>query len=256
MSCPKEMACDTEHGGYFEVLGRDGGPVVTAEPHDAVGTPYGLKSANTLVHLLEAMTALHAVWPAPAVRRALAELTDQVCGRIYLRRDCLPPVFTRDWTPVSQAISFGHDIEVAYLLVAAAEQLGPGDVARLLPVARRLVDRAIARGHDRRRGGLFYGRSGRLRRVDRTKTWWVQAEALAALKLMHDRFGAQTPDYSRRLRETWAFVREVQLDHVNGGWHPHVDRRGRPRPGPKSDSWTDPYHQARALMRLADASGA
>lgn len=249
-------ARDTQCGGYFEVLARDGAPVVAAEPHDAVGTAYGLKSSNTLVHLLEAMTALHAVWPAPPVRRALTELTGLVCDRIRPRGGGLPPFFTRNWRPMSRAVSFGHDIEVAHLLVAAGEQLGADETARVLPAARRLVDRAIARGHDQRQGGLFYGRSGRLGRLDRSKTWWVQAEALAALKLMHDRFGAETPDYGRRLRETWGFVQGVQLDRVNGGWHPHVDRDGRPRPGPKSDGWTDPYHQARALLRLAEISGA
>ena len=39
-----------------------------------------------------------------------------------------------DWTPTSEDISYGHDIELSWLIVEAAEV--PGDPALHLPVRR------------------------------------------------------------------------------------------------------------------------
>jgi len=44
-----------------------------------------------------------------------------------------------------------------------------------------------------------------------------------------------------------------QLDHKNGGWYSAVAADGSVIPNlEKSDAWTDPYHQARALITVAE----
>ena len=89
-----QHAHDTQHGGYFEWLTRDGKPV----PMRIVGGrvesnsigPIGFKSMNTHIHLLEAYTQLYEVWPDATLRARLEELLAVVRDKILTRivREC------------------------------------------------------------------------------------------------------------------------------------------------------------------------
>jgi mannobiose 2-epimerase len=48
--------------------------------------------------------------------------------------------------PVPSPVSFGHDVETAFLLLEAAEALGIADDAQAHRAARRLVNHALAWG--------------------------------------------------------------------------------------------------------------
>ena len=88
------------------------------------------------------------------------------------------------------------------------------------------------------------------------KVWWVEAEGLNALLLMHRLHGAKDRRYAVAFLKLWDFIREHQLDTDNGGWFSQTDEAGAPdRRKPKSDAWTDPYHQARALWHVIDGLG-
>lgn len=242
----EEFAHDTAHGGWIESLGRDGTPLPADGSRDAIGTVRGLKSMNTHIHVLEALTALYPLWPDPLVRTRLEEahalVRDTVChpdGYQHL-------FFTRDWTPVAAPFSFGHDVETGFLLIEAAEALGLHD-NKTLTIARALVDHALAKGWDTEFGGLYDSPE------HPQKVWWVQAEALNAFCLMDQRFGAETTRYADAFAAQWDFLQRFQLDHAHGGWWPEVQRDGTPYPNQrKSDSWTDPYHQARALHHVIE----
>ncbi len=236
--------------GWLETHGHDG---LYGGYHEAAGSRYGDKAMHTHLHLLEAFCALYAVWPDAGVRTRIQEL-------LFLVRDRMtanPPgtvyeVFTPDWRPVSDAEKYGHVMEAAFLLTEAAA-VGPADGGPTWAVARALVDHALERGWDETWGG-FYDTGGASGAGLRTrKVWWVQAEALNALLRMHRRFGRETPRYGDVFRRQWDFIRRRQTDHTYGGWHAAVSREGEPPPGrAKSDAWTDPYHQARALFTVAE----
>jgi mannobiose 2-epimerase len=252
-------AHDARNGGYFEALTGDGHPILSPAANrpaaDAIGTAYGRKSMNTHIHLLEAMTALHAVWPEPAVRARLAELHDVVLTRIYADRGSQHLYLSADWKPVPGPDSYGHDVETAFLLAESAEALGKRDDPVTWRAARRLVDHALDAGFDHARGGFYYegaaaAASGHARQTQ--KVWWVQAEGLNALLLMHERFGRETPRYWEAFAKTWAFVSKHQVDAKHGGWHNTVSAEGAPTPGrAKSDRWTEGYHQGRALLTVS-----
>jgi mannobiose 2-epimerase len=250
-----EHAHDDAHGGYFEAIDVAGRPVLAApadRPTDAIGTAYGRKSMNTHIHVLEALVALHAVWPDPAVRARLAELHERIVGKLFAEPGALHMFVAPDWQPVPGHDSYGHDVETAFLLAESAEALGMPDDARTWHAARRLVDHALDVGFDRERGG-FYNEGtvdGRGERDER-KIWWVQAEGLNALLLMHERFGRETPRYWDAFLRQWAFISTKQVDAVHGGWFPTVSADGTPVKGQaKSDRWTEGYHQGRALLNV------
>jgi cellobiose epimerase len=249
-----DHAHDAKHGGYYEALSRDGTPILEERTgrSDAIGTQYGRKSMNTHIHLLEAFDALYAVWPDELVRSRLEELHEIVATKIYAEPGILHLYTTADWQPVPGIDSFGHDIEAAFLLVEATERLGKHDDDRTWKVARKLVDHALDVGFDHERGGFYYEGTAAGEELQTRKVWWVQAEGLNALLLMHERYGRETPRYWDAFCKQWQFITRHQVDHEHGGWFNTVSAEGHPVPGQaKSNRWTECYHQGRAMLTVS-----
>lgn len=255
---------DAVNRGYVESISREGNKQMTVpdglarpssgeQPRDALGVPFGQKSMNCHIHILEALTALYEAWPDPKVRTRLEEVFLIVRDKVATVPGHLHLYFQADWTPVPRAISFGHDVETGFLLVEAATALGRPHDVRTWDVARMLVDQPLNAGWDDEHGGFFdeSDLDGKLTRTD--KIWWVEAEGLNALLLMHDKYGHETPRYWAAFTKQWDFIKGHMLDEQNGGWRSRVTAEGAAVPGlAKSNRWTEGYHQGRALMRVSD----
>ena len=252
----QSYAYDPINGGWFEALDRQGVPILApteASAFDAISTRYGCKSMNTHIHLLESLTVLYEVWPDPALRESLTEAFETVRDKVAVESvGCLNLFFTPDWRALPDHESFGHDVETAFLLVEAAAALGRPDDERTWNLARRIVDHALDFGWDTRHGGFYDGGSVFGRTYGREKVWWVQAEGLNALLLMHRRFGVETGRYWGAFMRQWDFIQQRQIDAVHGGWFSEVSREGVSEPGrAKSGAWTEGYHQGRALLTVS-----
>ncbi len=251
-------AHDPKNGGYYEALTRAGKPVLTitdaAQPNDEIGTRYGFKTMNTHIHLLESLSALYAVWPDAGLRARLEEMFALVRDKVAVESvGCLNYQFTPEWQPLPDHDSFGHDVETAYLLTEASAVLGRPEDARTWALARGIVDHALDFGFDADSGG-FYDSGSVFGSAPYTtdKIWWVQAEGLNALLLMHARYGKETPRYWAAFNRQWAFIQNHQIDAARGGWYATVTREGAAFPGrAKSDGWTEAYHQGRALLNVS-----
>ena len=246
-------AHDKPNGGYYESLTREGKPILTppanAGTNDFIGTRYGYKSMNTHIHLLEALTALYGVWPEAGVRTRLKEVFALVRDRIVVEPGCMNLFYTPSWRPIPDHDSFGHDVETAFLLVEAAQALNMPDDAKTWKSARQLVDHALEYGWDETNGGFYDSGTAFGPPVVTDKIWWVEAEGLNALLLMHEKYGRETPRYWQAFLRQWEFIRAHQTDNRYGGWYATVSRDGTPIPGHiKSDQWTEAYHQGRAML--------
>ena len=247
-------AHDTKNGGYYEALTRDGTPILAPPANgptsDFIGTRYGLKSMNTHIHILEALTALYEVWPDAGVKARLTEVFNIIRDKIAVTPGYQHLYLNPDWTPVPGPDSYGHDVETGYLLVETAIVLKKED-ARTWQVARILVDHPLEVGWDKEHGG-FYDSGPILGAPTNTeKVWWTEAEGLNALLLMHEKYGKETPRYGQAFLTLWDFIQKHQIDSVNGGWFAYLDHNGKSLGRPKSDRWTESYHQGRALMNVA-----
>ncbi len=252
-----DHAHDAAHGGYHEVLERDGTPIVPKDLSNTmdnkVGYPnrvLGFKSMNSHIHLLEAMTELYRAKKDDKVKARLDELFLIVRDRIAVDPGCLNLYFTPDWKTMPDHDSFGHDIETAFLLIEASEALGRSDEDRTWVVGRKLVDHALEYGFDKARGGFYDKGSAFDPATDTDKVWWTQAEGLNALLLMHEKFGGQTDRYWKAFGLTWKFVNNSMVDREFGGWYDTVAADGNVlRPG-KAQNWKAMYHDGRALMEM------
>lgn len=262
----EEHAHDPVHGGYFNYLDRDGTPLRAGFRRDAP------KDQNSSIHLLEAFTELYQVWPDPLLRSRLQEMLLLIRDRIRTDPGYLTLFHQADWTPVSyrdsteaarQAdqffhdhVSFGHDVETAYLLLEAAHVLGMHDDPRTVQAAKQMVDHALRFGWDASEGGFFdagfyYPGQPRLTVVQHTKNWWAQAEGLNTLLLMAEMFPDDPMRYGDKFRTLWSYVDTHLVDHERGGWYEGgLDKEPQRRDGRKGHIWKATYHESRSYINV------
>jgi mannobiose 2-epimerase len=248
-------AHDGENGGYFEALARDGSPLAEAlQPgrYDEIGTPYGYKTVNTHIHILEALSALYRVDPTPHLRKRTEELVNLIRDRLTVSPGAMHIYFTTDWRPLPMHDSFGHAVEAAYLLIDAIAALGRDDCDETWRVARSIVDQALEWGWDHVHGGLWFAGQAAGPPFDRTKSWWVQAENLNALLLMHERYYDETDRYWNAFRSQLEFIFRRLVDRRYGGWRAQVSEDGKTvlADRDKASQWKASYHDGRALMNV------
>lgn len=249
-------AHDAEYGGYFEHLTADGQSVAVDVPAEPLGRglpvigQVGFKSMNAHIHLLEALTALRRVWADARLTARLQEVFEIVRDKIVLPDGHLNMFAARDFKPHDQRSSFGHQLEIAYLLEEAAAVLERQDAEVTRRTALRTVDHALRWGWDPAHGG-FYDEGPPTSPPTRTdKVWWVQVEGLNGL-LTAARLAPQNDEYMRRFAETWAFFRKHMIDGEHGGCYETVTPEGKPLRVNKATPWKAAYHVTRALLFTA-----
>jgi mannose/cellobiose epimerase-like protein (N-acyl-D-glucosamine 2-epimerase family) len=241
-------AHDASFGGYVEFFAEDWSPAPPGvQPY--LGVPAGLKSMNTHLHLLEAVTAFYRLTHLPLARERLTELaTIESTTVVRKTAGACTDQYERDWTPrltpATARASYGHDLENIWLLADAYDALDR-PVAPLLDLFRALFDNALAHGYDPANGGFFD--SGPLGQdADRRgKTWWVQAEALVSALTMYRLTGDDR--YAEVFRRTWQFVDTRQTDWASGEWWETVAPDGSTA-GDKAHRWKAGYHNGRAML--------
>ena len=249
-------AHDAEHGGYFEWLKRDGTPVMPGWANgrvemNAIG-PVGYKSMNTHIHLLEAFTELYRVWPDPTLRARLEEMLGIVRDKISVEPGVMNLYFTNAWQPIPDHDSYGHDVETAYLLLETDELLHHKATASTERTARMLVDHALAYGWDEKNGGFFREGTTFGKPEDTAKEWWIQAEGLNALLVMHERYGKQDPIYFQRFLEQWRFIRPHTIDAEHHGLFNLTSAEGTAMSDDKGSIWKAAYHDGRAFWNVSE----
>jgi mannobiose 2-epimerase len=213
------------------------------------------KSQNTHLHVMEAYTRLLALWPDPGLKAALLEIVDTMLLRIVdPATGHLGLFFAEDWAPRSDRVSYGHDIEAAWLLVRAAEALGdPGLLSRIKALALKIADVTLREGVDS--DGGVYNQGGPKGLTDTNKEWWPQAEAVVGFM---DAFRLSGNDrYLDAAFRTWDFIELRLIDRLRGEWFRGVTRDGRVLDNElKVSFWKCPYHNGRAgleaVRRLGD----
>jgi len=238
-----------EHGGYVEALARDWSPLedMRLSPID-LNVPY---SQNTHLHLLEAYSALLRSWPDPALRERLKALWQILAFRIRDEKTNHLVLFQdRDWKPLSEALSYGHDIEASWLLCEAAGVLEDEElIARTNAIALTMAETVLEEGFDREHGGVSDGIDHNMAVLG--KEWWPQAEAVVGFLNAFELSGRD--DYLEAALASWRFIEQFVIDHSYGEWYYRVSPEGRPELDlPKVSPWKCPYHNSRATLEIIE----
>lgn len=238
---------DARNGGYIEAYNekweRPEGMVFSV-----IGPDFE-KSQNTHLHLMEAFSALHRAYPDPLVRTRLREVTELMITKIPTPNGKhLQLYFDADWTPRSDRLSYGHDIEANWLLCDAADTLEEADFTkRVHRAALQLAQATRDEGLDA--DGGIWNEADPKGLTNAGKDWWAQAEGAVGFLNAYQISGDDTQlDAALRV---WAFAECRLVDRKDGGWFWGVKPDGiTDTQAPKLSMWKCPYHNARACMEL------
>jgi len=243
---------DNQNGGWFEHADRNWKPLSPGDPRNEVEV-IGYKSANSHLHWMEALAELYDATHDPDVKQSLQEAL-RVNATFFYPTDPSRCAFHRqfDWRPVtvpsSAGLSYGHNVEFAWLMIRAENVLGQ---KRSWNHFYALLDHALQNGYDHQRGGLYYRGFDDHPATDTQKIWWVQAEMLSALTdaLKHE----DDPRYEIALGKQLQFIKNYQVGPRDGVWLYAVTAAGKPLDTTLANSWKANYHDVRAMMKFVDA---
>ncbi len=232
------------------------------------------KDQNTSIHLMEALTTTCQVLHEETVKARLAEMISLVRDSMTTQEGYLKLYFDRKWRPVSNAglsreeilkniqidhISFGHNIETAYLLIDAAKTLYGEPDSLTLHVSKKLIDHTLAWGFDRDFYGLFdkgYAFvTDSVEVIDSVKVWWAQAETWHACALFAGLY-PEEPVYQEAFVNMWSYINKELIDPQFGGWYNSgLDKSPATIRERKAHAWKGCYHDGRALMQVWQYAG-
>lgn len=258
---------DPVYKGYYQHLERNGTPV-KRPPNTPAGSDLGYKDQNSSIHLLEAFTELYSVWPDPLVKERLQEMLILIRDKMVHPKGYLQLFFTPDWRPISHRdssqssilrlsnldhVSFGHDVETAFLMMEASETLGNHNDTKTISVGKKMLDHALQSGWDNELGG-FYDRGyyfkgePSLRIIKESKNWWAQAEGLNTLLIFSRRYPSDKMQYGKSFQKLWQYAQTYLIDHEHGDWYEEgLDKVPERKTGPKAHIWKAAYHNFRSL---------
>jgi mannobiose 2-epimerase len=240
---------DQEYGGYYEAVDRRWTKPLVQALSD-VDIPCS-KSMNTNLHVLEALSSLYLACGLPEVREALESLLGVFERHILVTPEHLGLYFDRDWTPLTDHISYGHDVEASWLMTEAAQILYGHDLPEVhrnaaVRVARKTLE--VLRVHGGSLPNELHG--GHL---DTNRIWWVQAEALVGMVNGWELTGETA--FLDAAEGLWTFIDRFVADRRGGDWFWQVNPRGEPDLSrPKGGLWKTSYHNGRACLEIIQRS--
>ncbi len=241
-------AKDPDHPGYVDFMDRRWRPDPDAHGH--------VKTMNTHLHLMEALTELYLVTGEERHGERLREMLDILVQKCYLPdHGCCIDGFNYDWTPVEEGFfgernritSYGHNVEFAWLMQRTVQALGlPEDDYRR--VALTMIDHALRYGWDEEAGALYYEGEWQGDVTNRSVEWWTQAENAIALDWAYTTTG--DPAYLHALGRQVDWILRRQADGKYGGWYSSLNGDGSIESSSKASIWHAAYHELRACLNV------
>jgi mannobiose 2-epimerase len=234
------------NGGYIEAFTRDWKEIddlrLSGKDDNA------RKTMNTHLHIIEAYTNLYKIWPDKKLREKIGHLLEIFDNHIINKDNNHLHLFMNDeWEVQSTLVSYGHDIEAAWLLQECAEAVGYALYTdRFRQLAVQLAD-AAATGLDAD-GGLWYEYEPANDTLIKEKHSWPQAEAMVgfynAAQLTGDK------KYLALSLQSWHFIQQCIRDTKKGEWFWGITADGTVMPKEKAGFWKCPYHNSRACLEI------
>lgn len=241
----EKHAFDPVNGGYIESFLRDW---KTPERFGYDGAGVASKTMNTNLHVLEAYTLLYKVWPDQGLEKQLRGLIDIFLSKIIDQKTWHQKLFlTKDWENLEEIDSYGHDVELSWLFLEAADALKDESlIKQTKTMAVKLVDVQMKEGLNPD-GSLQYERDkGELKGG---LEWWPQAESVIAFFNAWQITGDQK--YLDASVKTWEWIKTNLVDNQYGEWYGGINPDGKPNTKrPKANMWKCPYHNSRMAFEL------
>ena len=238
---------DQQNGGYFEAFSRDWKALEDLRLSNKDANEK--KTMNTHLHVLEAFTTLYRIWPDEQLKNNIIGLIDNFTSHILNKETGNLILFLdENWNQKSDIISYGHDIEAAWLLLEAAEALHDQKLIDEIKILALKMATVSKDGIDTD-GSLWYEFDPSNHHFVKEKHWWVQAEAMVGFFNAWQISGDES--FLQISLNNWAFVKSKIIDHQNGEWFWGITETGEiMNSEDKVGPWKCPYHNSRACIEL------
>lgn len=247
----QEHSYDKINKGYLEAFTRDWKEIDDLRLSDKDANEK--KTMNTHLHIVEAYANLYKVWKDQKLRETIIELLETietyfintVTGHLRL-------FFDENWKEKPDVISYGHDIEAAWLLQQCAEIIGHQKlIENYTKYAIQMTD-ATFEGIDND-GGLWYEYNPETAELISEKHWWPQAELMIGFYNSYQLTSKEI--YLDVVLKNWEFIKQYILDTKNGEWNWGVNADYSLISKDKAGFWKCPYHNSRACIELISRIG-
>ena len=238
-------AKDTVNIGYLEAFNEDWSSIEDMRLSDK--DMNAAKTMNTHLHVLEAYTTLLKIYDNDTLKASLKMLIELFLNKFLNKNNYYDLFFDEKWNLLSNSVSYGHDIETAWLIIEAAEILKDEALIQKTKIAAiKIADTFLENGIDDE-GAVINEKNLTTNHVDTDRHWWPQVEALIGLK-----YAYALKNDNRYLEcsfKIWNFTKKYLLDKEHGEWHFRVDENGNPYTNEdKLSMWKAPYHTSRACI--------
>jgi mannobiose 2-epimerase len=264
----EEQAKDTEYGGFDEYFEADWTQITDGGTYlDGIEPDWSAKKdvdssidptwklMNTHLHLMEAFTTYYEAFDDAVGRERLHELLDINTNTVVRKdRGFCTDKYGPDWTPQlddadHRIVSYGHDLENVWLVMAACDALGLSKHL-FTDLFETLWEYSLEYGHDEDHGGFYFYGPFDEPASNRIKAWWVQAECMTSALKTYEQTGKEA--YLDVFADTWDFIEEYHVDEEYGEWHSGVTENLEPV-GRKGAIYKGAYHNGRALLECINA---
>ena len=245
----EKYSYDVKFDGYFEAFSREWGTLddLRLSAKDANEK----KTMNTHLHVLEAYTNLYRIWKDDLLKNQLMKLICVFTDRIVNSQTYnLNMFFDEEWNDKTDLVSYGHNIESAWLIYEAAlvleDELITAKVKKIcLSIAEASKVGIMADG------SMIYEKFFRSGHTDTDRHWWVQAETVVGFLNAFTLSGKE--EYLDMSVAAWRFISDHLVDRQNGEWYWSVDNNLQPNlKEDKAGFWKCPYHDSRMCLEIIE----
>ena len=243
----QEYSYDPIQKGYFEAFTRDWQPIEDLRLSDKDANEK--KTMNTHLHIVEGYANLYKVWKDETLKSNIIELLE-VIETHFINKETghLRLFFDENWIEKKDVISYGHDIEAAWLLLQCAEiSENEALIERYKKYAIQMTDATIE-GIDPKDGGLWYELEPEQNKLVAEKHWWPQAELMIGFYNAYQL--TNNENYLNIVLKNWNFIKNHLIDKKNGEWFWGVYADYSKIQKDKAGLWKCPYHNSRACIEL------
>ncbi len=239
---------DPVYGGYIECLGNDFSVIEDVRLSDK--DQNAIKSMNTHLHVIEAYAKLYTVLPSEALKQSVTQLL------VIFEQHIIDPItfqqklfFQNDWTSTDSEVSFGHDIEAAWLLQEAAVITKDAlRIEKFTNIAQAMASEVAANLSPE--GAVYNDYHTHTQVLNKGLDWWPQAEAMVGFLNAFEISGSSI--YLQHSLTSWAVINKQFKDARFGEWYWGYDASGNLLNKEKAGFWKCPYHNSRACIEVAN----
>ena len=206
------------------------------------------RTKNSLINVMEAYTEIFRLTGDIIIKEKIIEILNTLKDRMFNpSKDRLEVFFDRDYNSLIDLHTYGHDIEISWLLDRTLDAIGERDSQpEISEMSRRIADKVKEVAFDGR--SVPYECENGV--VNPARAWWVQGEAFTGFLNAYMKDRSRT-DMLEAAEAVWGFIKDYIIPRTDGPseWYNEVSADGIPDLTKDIvDPWKGPFHSGRMCI--------